>query len=132
MLLSSQIREFHHDWRSDGEHLIHVLLLEELLHTDGYDTLFTVAAVIGHDDHLVRAFTHLILEDNQILRTTGHHGEHSIASGLQCLYNGEHRCYTKSTTGTYDSTVFLNLRGITQRAYYVRHIVALVERTEFL
>ena len=132
MLLSSEVRELHHDGRADGKYLVDVLLLEELLHTDGHYAFLTIRAIIGHDDHFVRALTNLVFEDNQILRTTGHHGEHSVASSLQCLDDGQHRCYTQSATSTDYGAVFLNLRGIAQRTYHICHIVAFVEGAEFL
>ena len=132
VLLSREVREFHHDGRADGEHLIDVLLLEKLLHSDSYHALLAVRAIIGHDDHLVRAFANLVLKDNQILRATSHHREHTVASGLQRLDNRQHRSHAQTTTGTDDGAVFLNLRGIAQRAYHVSHIVTLIECTEFL
>ena len=68
VLLSGEVREFHHDWRSDGEYLIHVwLLLNEFLDTNGYYALLAVATVIGHNDYFVRTFAYLILKDNQVL-----------------------------------------------------------------
>ena len=73
MFLSGEVRELHHDWRTNGKYLVHVLLLKELLHTNGYHTLFAVAAVIGHDNHLVRALAHLVFKDDEILRTSSHH-----------------------------------------------------------
>ncbi len=74
MLLGGEVRELHHDWRTDGKHLVDMrLLLNELLDTNGHHAFLAVATVIGHDDHLVRTLTHLILQDDQILRTTSHH-----------------------------------------------------------
>ena len=132
MLLSREVRELHHDGRADGEHLIDVLLFEELLHSDRHHTLLAVRAIIGHDDHLVRALANLVLKDNQILRATCHHRQHTVASSLQCLDDRQHRSHAKSTTSTDHGAVFLDLRGIAQRAYHVSHIVTLIERTEFL
>ncbi len=74
MLLGSEVRELHHDWRTNGEDLVYVwLLLDKLLDTNGYYAFLTVTAVVGHDDHLVRTLAHLILQDDQILRATSHH-----------------------------------------------------------
>ena len=53
MLLGGEVREFHHDGRTDGKHLVDVLLLEEFLHTHGYHAFLAVAAIVGHDNHLV-------------------------------------------------------------------------------
>ena len=60
MLLGREVRELHHDWRTDGKHLVNVLLLEELLHADGHHALLAVAAVVGHDDDLVRTLAYLV------------------------------------------------------------------------
>ena len=74
MFLSSEVRELHHDWRTDGKHLVNMrFLLNELLDTNGHYTFLAVATIVSHDDHLVRTLANLILEDNQILRTTSHH-----------------------------------------------------------
>ena len=61
MLLSSEVRELHHDWRSDGKHLVNMLLFDEFLDTNGYHTFLTVTTIIRHDDHLVGTLTNLIL-----------------------------------------------------------------------
>ena len=54
MLLCGQVREFHHDGRTNGKHLVNVrLLFDEFLYADGYYAFLAVAAVIGHDNHLV-------------------------------------------------------------------------------
>ena len=60
MLLSRKVRELHHDGRTNSKHLVHMLLLEELLHTDGHDAFFAVTSVIGHDDDLVGTLAYLI------------------------------------------------------------------------
>ena len=102
VLLSCKVRELHHDWRANGEYLIHVwLLFDKLLDTNGYYTFLAVA-------------------------------KHSVASSLQCLDDGQHRCDTQSTTSTYYGAVVLNLGGIAKRTNHIRHVVAYVQGTEFL
>ena len=106
-----------------------MFLLEKLLHTDCYHTFLAIRTIIGHNDYLVRALAYLVLKDNQILRTTSHHRQYTIASGLQCLNDWQHGSHAKSTTSTDDGAVFLNLRGVTQRTNHICYIVAFVERT---
>ena len=127
MLLSGEVRELHHDWRTDGKYLIDMLLLEEFLHTNGYYTLPAVATIIGHDDYLVRTLANLILEDNQVFATTSHYGEDPVASSLQCLDDRQHWSHTETTTGTYYCTVFLYACGVTQRTNHVGHEVTLIQ-----
>ena len=132
VLLGSEVRELHHDWRSDGEYLVNMLLFDELLDTNGYHTFLAIASVIRHDDYLIRALTNLILKDNQILRTTSHHTQDAVAGSLQCLDDRQHRGNTQTTTCTNDSTIILNLRGITQRTYHVGYIITCIQCAEFL
>ena len=64
MFLSSQIREFHHNGRTDSENLINVFLLNELFYAYGHDTLFPIRAVVSHDDDLVARLADLIFEND--------------------------------------------------------------------
>ena len=73
MFLGSEVRELHHDGRTNGEDLVDMFLLDKLLDTNSYHTLLAIRAVISHDDDLVRRFTNLIFKDNQVFRTTCHH-----------------------------------------------------------
>ena len=60
MFLSGEVRELHHNWRTNGEYLIDVFLFEEFLHTYSHNALLAVRAVVSHDNHLVRALAYLI------------------------------------------------------------------------
>ena len=60
VLLCRQVREFHHDGRSYGKHLVYVLLLNELLDANGNHAFLAVRTVVGHDDDFVRALAYLI------------------------------------------------------------------------
>ena len=73
MFLSGEVRELHHDGRTNGKDLVDMLLFYELLDTNSYYTFLAVATVISHDDDFVRTFAYLILKDNQVLRTTRHY-----------------------------------------------------------
>ena len=42
VFLCEQAAEFHHDGRTDGKHLVDMLLIDELLDTYGNDTFLTV------------------------------------------------------------------------------------------
>ena len=53
VLLGQQAAELHHDSRTDGKALVHLLALNNFLHTNGYHTLFAIRAIVGHDDNLV-------------------------------------------------------------------------------
>ena len=132
MLLGGEVRELHHDGRTNGKYLVDVLLFDELLDADSNDTLLAVAAIVGHDDDLVAGLTHLVFKDNQILATAGHHAQHAVAFGLQCLNDGQHGCYAQSTASTHHRAIFFNARRIAQRTNHVSYVVALVEGTELL
>ena len=74
VLLSCKVRELHHDWRANGEYLIHVwLLFDKLLDTNGYYTFLAVATVVGHDDHLVTTLAYLVFKDDKVFRASGHY-----------------------------------------------------------
>ena len=74
VLLSGEVRELHHNWRTNGEDFVYVwLLLDKLLDTNGYYAFLAVAAVVGHDDYLVTALAYLIFKDNKVLGTSCHH-----------------------------------------------------------
>ena len=132
MLLGGKIREFHHDWRTDSKHLVHMLLFNEFLDTYGNDTFLTIRAVIGHDDYLVRTLANLVLQDNQVLGTTSHHRQHTVASSFQCLNDWQHRSNAQTTTSANYRTEFLYMRGISQRTYDICDVIALVQHTQFL
>ena len=131
MLLGREVRELHHDRRTDGEDLIDMLLFDKLLDTYRHHTFLTIRSVVGHDDHLIRTLAHLVFQDNQILRTTGHHTQDTVACCFQGLDDGQHRGYTKSTTCTDHSTVFFDLRGVTQWTHHIGHVVTDIQLTEF-
>ena len=62
VFLSSQVRELHHDRGTDGKYLVDMrLLLDEFLNTHSHYALLAIAAVIRHDDDLVRRLTYFIL-----------------------------------------------------------------------
>ena len=124
MLLSRQVGELHHDGRTDGKHLVHVLLLNELFDAHGDNTLLAVRAVVGHNNHFIAALSHLVFQDDKVLRTTSHNGEDSVASSLQRLYDGQHGSHAQTTSGTDYRTIILYPCGVTQRAYHVGHVVA--------
>jgi len=65
--------ELHHHGRADCQHLVDMLALDDFLHTDGDHAFLAVAAVIGHDDHLVAVFLDVIDHDDKILRASGQH-----------------------------------------------------------
>ena len=132
MLLGCQIRELHHDRRTDGKYLIDMLLFKELLHTNGYNTLLAVTSIVSHDDYLVRTLAHLIFKNDKILRPACHNRENPVACSLQSLNNWQHWSYAKTTACTYHSAVFLDFCRIAQRANYVCHVVSLIESTELL
>ena len=67
MLLSREVRELHHDGRTDGENLVDMFLLNKLFDTNRHYTLFTVCSIISHDNNLVRTLANLIFKDDQVL-----------------------------------------------------------------
>ena len=131
VLLCRQVREFHHDGRTYGKHLVHMFLLNEFLNTYRHYSLLAIGTVVGHDDHLVRTLAYLILKYDQVLRAACHYAQHTVASLLQGLDNGQHRSHSEATAGTYHGTEFLDVRGIAQWAYHIRHVVAHVQLTQF-
>ena len=68
MLLSGEVRELHHNWRANSEHLVDMrLLLDKLFDTNGHYAFLAVTTVIGHDDNLVRTLAYLIFKNNEVL-----------------------------------------------------------------
>ena len=131
VFLSEQTRELHHDGRANGEDTVYVrLLLDELLNTNGHHTFFTIRTVVGHNDDFVRRLAHLILHDDQVLGAACKHGEHTVASSLQGLDDGQHRSYAHTTTGANHGAEVLDVCGITQRAYHVGNHVAFVQTAQ--
>ena len=53
IFLGEQAAEFHHDGRTDGKYLVHLLALDYLFDTNSYNALLAIRTVIGHDDNLV-------------------------------------------------------------------------------
>ena len=127
VFLGEQTAEFHHDGRTDGKYLVDMFLVDELLNADGHHAFFSITAVVGHDDGLVAVGTHLVLKDDEVFRTAGEHAQHAVASGFQCLDDGEHGSYTNTTSGTDHRTEVLDVGGVAKRTHHVGHIVANVQ-----
>ena len=132
VFLSREVGELHHDGRTDGKHLVNMLLLDKLLDTYGDHTFLAIRAVIGHDDHLVARLAHLVFQYDQVFRTASHDREHTVASCLQRLDDGQHRCNAQTSAGTNHGSEILNMSGIAQRTHDVGHVVAFVQHAELL
>ena len=132
VFLSHETREFHHDRRSDSECFVDMLLLTEFLNTDSHDSLFTLRAVVSHDDDLIRRLANLIFHDDEFGSTTSDDREHAVSRSLQTADDREHRRSTKSTTcADYSAEVF-DVGRITERAHDVCNTVTGIQGAEFL
>ena len=65
ILLGEQRHKLHHDSGTNGDNLVDLLTLDNLLNTSSNKALVAVAAVIGHDNHIVARGTNLILKDKK-------------------------------------------------------------------
>ena len=127
VFLCEQAAELHHDGRTDGKYLVDVLLVDEFLDTDSHDTLFAIRTIVGHDNEFVTAVSHLIFEDDKIFGTTGYNREYTVARSLKCTDDGEHGSHADTTTGTDDSTEFLDMCRIAEWANHVGNVITLIE-----
>ena len=130
IFLGQQAAELHHDGRTDGKHLIHLLALDHLLDTHGHDTLLTIRTIVGHDDNLIRVLAHLVLQDNQILRAACEHADDAVAGSLQRLDDRQHRGHSYPTPGTDHGAEILDMSSLAQRAYDVRQFIAHIQVAE--
>ena len=131
VLLSEQAAELHHDGRADGKHLVDFLALNYLLDADGHDTFLSVGTIVGHDDDLVARLAYFVFQYDKIFGTSGQNRDDSIASSLQCLYDGQHGCNANAATSTNYGAKVLDVCGTTQRTNHVGYVVAFVQGTEF-
>ena len=127
VFLCEQAAELHHDGRTDGKYLVDVLLVDEFLDTDSHDTLFAIRTIVGHDNEFVTAFTHFVLEDYEILGTTGNYRQNTVAGSLQCADDRQHGSYSNATAGTDDCTELLDMGRITEWANHVGNVITLIE-----
>ena len=132
MLLSGEVRELHHDGRTDGKNLVYVLLFDELLDTNGYHAFLAITTIVSHDDNFIGTFANLVFKNDKVFRTASHDGEYTVAFGFQRLYDRQHGSNAQSTTGTNHRTVVLDAGGVAKRTHDVGNIVALVKSTQFL
>ena len=132
MLLGGEVRELHHDRRTDGKNLVYVFLFDELLDTDSHHALLAIRAIVGHDDDLVRRLAYLIFQYNKILGTASHDAEHTVALGFQGLDDGQHGSYAQSATCTNHGSVVLDASRVTQRTNNISYKITLTECTKFL
>ena len=130
IFMSQQRGEFHHYRRTNGEHLVDMLALDNLFHADGDHSFLAVGAVVGHDDDLITVFLDVIDHDDKILCTSGEHRDDAVAGLFERGEYWEDGCNANATSGTHYGTVFLNLRRIAQGSYDILHLVTNIELTE--
>ena len=131
IFLCQQTAELHHDGRTNGKALVHLLALNHLLNTNGYHTLLSVASIVSHDDDFVGMLAHFVLKNNQLLRTSSKHRNHLIACLFECLDDRQHRCHTHTTTSTNNCAEVFNMGSLTQRTYYVCDVITFIQVTKF-
>ena len=131
IFLSKEAAELHHDSRTNGKALVHLLALDDLLYTYCHYALLTIRTVVGHDDDLVRMLAHLVLEDDEFLCAASQDRDDLVASSLKSLDDREHWSYSHTASGAHDSAELLNVSGLTQRTHDVSNVVALVELAKF-
>ena len=124
VFLSEQAAEFHHDRRADGETFVHLFTLDDAFYAFGHQSFAAIAAVIGHDDDLVRALAYFVFQDNQFFASSGQHGNHAVACCLQGFDDGG---YAYSSSCTYHRAEFLDMSGFAQRTDHVGDIVPLIQ-----
>ena len=130
IFLGEQAAELHHDGRTDGKYLVHLLALNHFLDTYSNNTLLAVRTVVGHDDNLVRALANLVLEDDKVFATTGQNADYAIACSLQSLDDGEHGSNTNTTTCTNYSTEVGNVSGLAKGTYNVCDVITFLQSAE--
>ena len=70
IFLRKKTAKLHHDGRSDSKCLVDMFLLNQFLHAHRYNTFFTIAAIVGHDDCLIRIRSYFIFQYNEIFAPT--------------------------------------------------------------
>ena len=123
--------EFHHDQRSDGDDLVKVRTLNDLLfQRRGDNALLAVGAVIGHNDKLITAGAELVLENDKILVAEADNAGDLGALLVQCLRHGQRNGAAHAAADHADVFQAFDLGGLAQRADEVVHGLALFERVE--
>ncbi len=131
VLRCGQGHEFHHDCRSDGDALVHMFAVDDLLHAHGYHAFLSERAVVGHHYHLVGSCCQLLTQDNEFGSTCRQHCDDTIARPLEGLRNGQHRCCSHTATGTDYRAKMLYISCLAQWTNQVSHLVAYVECHQF-
>ena len=120
--------KLHHNQRSDGDNLVKVGTIHNLLLQRGGDNaLLAVGAVIGHDDELIAAGAELVLENDQILVAEADNAGDLGTLLMQCLGHGQRNGTADAAADHTDVLQALNLGGLAQRADEVMHGLALLE-----
>ena len=104
-----------------------MFLVDQSFDAHCHNAFLAIAAVVCHDECLIRTLTHFVFEDDQILAAPGQHREHSVAGSFQGSDDRQHRRHAHATTGTNHRTEILDMCGITQWAHHVGHIVAHIQ-----
>ena len=105
--------------------------LQHTLYASRHNTLFAIAAIVGHDDHLVAGGAHLLFQNNEFLGAPGKQRNHAVACRLEGLHNGQHGCHTHATTGTHHGAIVLYVSRFTKGPYDIGNAVALLQMAEF-
>ena len=76
-----------------------MLALDNLLHAGCYHALLAVRSVVGHDNHLVRSFSHVVLHDDEVLSASCQHGDYPVSSVVKRCKDGQDGSDTDATSG---------------------------------
>ena len=127
IFLSEQATELHHYWRSDGKDSVDVFLLYEFFNTYGHYSLFSVRAVVGHDDEFVATVSHFIFKDYEVARASCDDREHTVTGSFQCPDDRQHRSHSHSTSGTNHGTEVFDVCRIAKWSHHVSYVVTFIE-----
>jgi|GEM_PF-3617313 len=106
-----------------------MLTVYDFFNAGSHKPLFTIRAVISHDNDLIRACPHLFLKDNQLLGPCGKDGDDLVARLFQCTDDGQHRCDPHAATGTDDRAKPLDVRRLAEWADDISNVIAFTELT---
>ena len=109
IFLGEKRSELHHHWRTDGEHFVDMLTLDNLFYANGDDAFLSIRTIIGHDDHLITVGSDVIFHNDEVLGSSCEDGDNPVACIMKCREDREDSGNAYAASGAYHGTIFLNL-----------------------
>ena len=127
VFLGGQCHKLHHDSRSDGDALVHLFALNDLLHAHGHQSLLSQGAVVGHDDQFIGDSSQLLAQNNELCCACCQYSDDAVACLLECTRDRQHRCCAHATASTNDSAKGLDGGRFAQWSDKVCHLISWLE-----